>query len=403
MPPAKTRIALIGNFYPFVDKSGPHTVDLCLLLCRSSEVESVRVYGPAGANLPSLLRGRAAEFQVAWIRDDPISLLGLLLKLAANRRDHDLYVFDTILTNYGNSNLANAAGLILPGLLRLITRKSVVVYCQSYLETQDPSKIGFKVGPLSRFLVHALEGFVLRTCRVVVPLAAQQRALERAFQRPVAQYFLPYLDAIYPAISIKTNGSTAPPSSTNSELIRVLFFGTWGPQKDLTLVKAILDGLARAGILSKSIIAGSIHSRFPEYRLRLEELTALYPDGTVVLELDREFENAAFQFINADIIALPYAGSGGLSGVLQHAALFGRFAVTTDLPEMREQALRLAHECVFFSQSSGEQAASAVIKSIARAIEFKREEGTISKSLARVGRAQDAVDEFLGLVSKPDS
>jgi prepilin-type processing-associated H-X9-DG protein len=386
------KVGLFSNFYPLVGKAGPHSLDLALMLSQIDRVASVTVFAPTGSALPQGLDSNRIHLCLTWARDDPISLARALMSLVIKRRDFDVYIFDTILTNYGDTPLVNLLGLIGPAIVRVIGRTKVAVYCHSYLETQDVGKIGFQVNPIVRWGVHTLERVVLTTCKLVVPLSTQQIALQRSFGVEVEQCFLPYYDAIYSAVQLMNNRPIDLNAKRHQGKANILFFGTWGPQKDLGIVETFLERLLASGLHIRAILAGSIHTRFLTYREKLLALAHRFPPDFLELDLDEAYEVSALRFIGADAVVLPYAGSGGLSGVFQHAALYGRPIVATDLPEIREMASRLGHPCMFFPVSNPAAGADQLIELIDKAPEPFGVDGWQAGIAHRIDQARQSTE-----------
>jgi glycosyltransferase involved in cell wall biosynthesis len=327
------RIGLVGEFYPKVDKSGSFTTGLAYLLPRMRGIEHLRVYAPEGAKLSSLMIEDRIALVPIWKRNSPLSIIKALARIYRDRHLVDAFLFNMIFTTFGETPAANAMGVLFPVLVSLFTRKRVVVYAHSFLETQDVTLLGFRPTRTARIVAHALTSLVLRTTRVVVPMRFQQEVLERTFHHPVGQIFIPYLDGLMVANDPGIDPRTV---ELSKDKVRLLLFGSWSPQKDLDGSLKILRQVLDDGLPATIRIAGSVNVNFPEFREHIQEFVGNLPPGSAESILDVPDERIPEVMGSCDIIFLPYNGSGGYSGAMNMGRLYGLSVLAYDLPELHE-------------------------------------------------------------------
>jgi glycosyltransferase involved in cell wall biosynthesis len=340
------RIGLVGEFYPKIDKSGTFTAGLAYLLPRMEEIEHLRIYAPEGARISPLMNADRITLVPVWRRNSPLSIVRALARIYRERKQVDAYLFNMIFTTFGETPLANALGVLFPVLVSVLTRKRVVVYAHSFLETQDVTRLGFRPGRAAKFVAHLLTSLVLRTTRVVVPMRFQKELLERTFHHPVVQVFIPYLDGLMVA-----NDPAIDPAKValSKEKVRLLLFGAWSPQKDLTGSLKILRQALHDGLPATVRIAGSVNVNFPEYQQELQHFVEGLPSGSTETMFDVPDEKIPEVMGSCDILLLPYNGSGGYSGAMNMGRLYGLSVLAYDLPELHECDAELGAHTTFMT------------------------------------------------------
>ena len=119
-----------------------------------------------------------------------------------------------------------------------------------------------------------------------------------------------------------------------SEIPELLFFTTLAPFKGLEILLKAFCLLREEYPNLKLTIAGTGHTRFPEYgrdlKLRFSEMEGVQWLGQIAEEDVKEL------FRRARIVVLPYTASTGSSSVLYQAATWGRAVVASDLKEIHQ-------------------------------------------------------------------
>jgi hypothetical protein len=137
--------------------SGPTTTALTATLTQGCQFGSLIVFAQLGSKLPTNRSWPMVRLVPCWKREDPISLIRALRIMASHSREVDGFLFNTYLTMFGRSRMANAIGNLVPPTLALVSRKPVVVYMHNFLETQDVTELGYQPSSLQRFVVRLIE------------------------------------------------------------------------------------------------------------------------------------------------------------------------------------------------------------------------------------------------------
>lgn len=388
-------IGLIGSFYPQVLKAGSSTTGLALLLSELPGVRQVVVLGPKGSAAPRFLNTPRLRIEPIWDFDRPLSLVRCMLLLLLRRKEFDLYVFNVILRTYGDRSVANGLGLLLPTVLAWGTPAPVIVYAHSLLETQDNASLGFTPGWASRRLIRALEGVLVRSARVVVPMPVQKERLRAALGVRVDQIFIPFFDALSGYLSYAADGAPKGRTVPRDGTSRVLLFGTWSPHKDFSAVLRVATTLVSTGLRFHLTVAGRPMPDFPRVPLQIREgAGSLPPDAVRIIENVGD-EEVPRVFLESDILILPYLSSGGYSGVMNLGTFYGLTMIAYDLPEIRECASILGVRCIFVPRGD-ESALGRALRDAILSHDPSANVATRDPAF-QVGRARTAVAELVDL------
>lgn len=340
------RVGVFCNFYPSVDRLSSTSVGLVHLLSKSSAISQIQVIAPLGSALPSGIDRSKVTLCPIWQFDDPISLVRAFWQIIRIRKQLDILLFNVYLTSFGKSDLANGLGLLLPFFASFLRVRRPVVYMHNFIETQDIEALGYHRSGLGVAIAKGLERLIVHRCELVVPLASQERILERKFGRPMRWGIVPYVEAV-PGILL---GGI--PTSLAHEVeptkLRVLLFGSWGPQKDAEGIISSLAEIRVEGFPVEIVLAGGVNPNFPEYQARLKSLTSRLDPGSFELKADVPESQVAELFRSCDAIILPYTGSGGYSAVMNLSAYYGLPILAYDIPDLRECAAAIGTSCRFF-------------------------------------------------------
>jgi glycosyltransferase involved in cell wall biosynthesis len=336
----RRRIAVFGTFYPVHQYAGCSTTGIVLALAIGGRTDRITVYCQRGARLPPSVSADRVVLRPVWSQDDPGSLLRALLEILRDRQEFDLLLVNTYVTAFGRRSASNVAGMLLPTLAAVGGRRPVTTYLHNLVETQDVEALGYSPGRFARAVARALEWGVLRSGTAVVPLEHQARRIRTVFGTPVTSLLLPYVEGVASVLALPTDRAVdLGPADAPT---RLLIFGSIGPQKDIVGVLRRLDGLAqRAGRTAVVTLAGTVNPRFPDARKELDQLLPQLRSLSVVQAGPVSEDEVVPFLLRHDAVLLPYHATGGISGVLNLAALAGLDVIAYDHPQLREQAERL--------------------------------------------------------------
>ena len=143
-----------------------------------------------------------------------------------------------------------------------------------------------------------------------------------------------------------------------TESCELLFFTTLAPYKGLELLIEAFSRLRRETPHLRLTIAGTAHTRFPNYA---GELKNRYGEAQGIQWLGQVSEdNVKDLFRHARLVVLPYAASTGSSSVLFQAATWGRTVVASDLEETRKLALENNLLIQFFEKNNPESLCDSI-------------------------------------------
>jgi len=342
-------VSFFGTFYPEHDLVGSVSTGLVRFLSESDGIDRIRVFAQRGAAFPQGWGVPTERMQLipTWQPDRPLSLVRALVSLFRAGKLSDIYLFNMHMTYCGRSRIANGIGLLLPVIVRFLTRRPVVTYMHNLLETQDVISLGYYPSLWTKLIVKLLEFNLVRNTRLIVPLQSQAQAIARAFNRKVDVLPLPNIEGAWSVASSNITDATR-----NLGEVRVLLFGNWGPAKDLPGALASLDALRAKGYRISVTVAGSYGSHHLEWKQRLAELRDFYSKrGFSFLSTVPEDEVFGL-FMRNDVLLLPYNSTGGYSGVMNLGSLSGASIIAYDLPQLREYEGILRSGTQFISPQS---------------------------------------------------
>jgi len=138
----------------------------------------------------------------------------------------------------------------------------------------------------------------------------------------------------------------------------LLFFTTLAPYKGLELLIEAFTGLHSEYPHLRLTIAGTAHTRFPNYAQELK--TRFYETHGIQWLGQVSEDDVKDLFQRARIVILPYAASTGSSSVLYQAATWGRAVVASDLREIRKMTLENNLQVEFFENNSVEKLCDSI-------------------------------------------
>jgi len=149
-----------------------------------------------------------------------------------------------------------------------------------------------------------------------------------------------------------------PEMLNETEACELLFFTTLAPYKGLELLIEAFNGLRSEYPHLRLTIAGTTHTRFPNYA---QELKTRFNATQGIQWLGQVSEDDVKDlFQRARIVILPYAASTGSSSVLYQAATWGRAVVASDLREIRKMTLENNLQVEFFENNSVEKLCDSI-------------------------------------------
>lgn len=390
------RIALFAAYYPMTSRAGGGATGLSLLLSQSPRLGQLVVYGPSGAESPPAADPARLVLRTVWAPDDWPSLLGALRQMTRDAPELDGYLFSITVTTFGKSAPVNGLGLLLPILVRALTGKPVVVIMHNFVETQDAAAAGYAYPPILLRVARFVERLVVTQTKTVVGLESQKRIVESTVGGTVTYVPMLFMDAVNSYLS-------APPPTrvgrSASGPVRVLLFGSWGPYKDMDGALTALRALVDRGEELEVTVAGAAHPHFPEYEARLEGWRRGLPGARFRFVGHVPEDGIRALFESHDVLLMPYLASGGFSGVMNFAALYGLPIIAYDEAQLRECARSLDASAQFIARGDVDGLASA-LGAVREARAAAAVQGSEAPETPRwLTRARQSAEDLLSLIA----
>ena len=234
---------------------------------------------------------------------------------------------------FGKSPLSNLSGLLTP--LSAARMFPTVVTLHELIELADLRALNAPGGALAPF-----------GARLLTWIATQADVICLTMQHYADWLSARGVDCAY----IPIGAYHEPELLNEEEACELLFFTTLAPYKGLKLlIEAFLRLRAEFPQL-RLTIAGTSHSRFPNYGY---ELKNNFNGAHGIRWLGQVSEDEVKDlFRRAKVVVLPYAASTGSSSVLYQAATWGRAVVASDLDEIRKMTLENNLRVQFFENNN---------------------------------------------------
>lgn len=211
------------------------------------------------------------------------------------------------------------------------------------LETQEIEKLGYSPGRFTRISVFVMEWLLAHTTRLMVPLPSQSAIAKERLHANVRHVIFPFIEGAYASEILASRSSFTGAQSTQ----RIVFFGTWGPQKDLKGALDLIRSISADVPNVQTVVAGPVNMHFPEF---VEEVRAMEqsmpPDRLQFVGIVPE-ENLPDLFLDASLAFMPYRATGGYSAALNVAAALGTRVVAYNVKELIEFDKLIAAGTVF--------------------------------------------------------
>lgn len=271
------------------------------------------------------------EIDYCWQPDSLHARQAILSRV--KQLNPDLIWFNLGTSVFGKSPMPNLAGLLTPvSAMRMFP---TVVTLHELVELADLRALNAPGGP-----------FAPLGARLLTRIATQADVVCLTMQHYADWLSARDLDCAY----IPIGAYHEPELLDEAGNCELLFFTTLAPYKGLELLIKAFTRLRADYPHLRLIIAGTAHTRFPDYG---RELKACFNGSHGIQWLGQVSEDEVQGlFQRAQIVVLPYTASTGSSSVLYQAATWGRAVVASDLSETRKLALEADLQVQFFENNN---------------------------------------------------
>jgi glycosyltransferase involved in cell wall biosynthesis len=279
------------------------------------------------------------EIDYCWQPDSLNARQTILSRV--KRLNPDLIWFNLGASIFGKSPLSNLSGLFTP--MSAARRFPTVVTLHEVVELADLRALNAPGG-----------SFAPWGARLLTSIATQADVVCLTMQ-----HYADWLSARGVECAHIPIGAYHEPELLNeTDACELLFFTTLAPYKGLELLIEAFTGLRSEYPHLRLTIAGTAHTRFPNYA---QELKTRFTETQGIQWLGQVSEDDVKDlFRRSRIVILPYAASTGSSSVLYQAATWGRAVVASDLREIRKMTLENNLQVEFFENNSVEKLCNSI-------------------------------------------
>ena len=257
------------------------------------------------------------------------------------KHSYDVLFVNSFPTSQGNSNLSNLLYLLVPLFVsRAFHTRIIILYHNSPFLT-DFASLGYTktIDKIKSMFLKIIERSMFKTCEVYMLLDTYVKRIRSIVPGShVDKIEFPYLGGF---ATLYLNGvlerNEMITDSVHENILTVLLFGFWGPQKDLSTA---LKGIRLAKQESKSIrcvLAGTVNFHFDSDRANFNNIKKEYSDVLDHIIDYVDTKDMFALFLNSDLVVLPYRTPGGFSAVGAVSSLFDLEIVVPEFDEYLDQ------------------------------------------------------------------
>lgn len=332
-------LAIVSPFPPSITGIGQYGYHVARSLASSRLFSQLTILAGSVKNGQHPNHLGLTEIDYCWQPDSLNARQIILSRL--KRLNPDLIWFNLGASIFGKSPLSNLSGLFTP--MSAARRFPTVVTLHEVVELADLHALNAPGGSLAPLGARLLTSIATQADVVCLTM----------------QHYADWLSARGVECTHIPIGAYHEPELLNeSDACELLFFTTLAPYKGLELLIEAFTGLRSEYPHLRLTIAGTAHTRFPNYA---QELKSRFDKTHGIQWLGQVSEDAVKDlFRQARIVILPYAASTGSSSVLYQAATWGRAIVASDLHEIRKITVENNLQVEFFENNSVESLCDSI-------------------------------------------
>jgi glycosyltransferase involved in cell wall biosynthesis len=327
-------LVIVSPFPPAITGIGQYGYHITRGLATSGVFTRINVLAGSHINGQTPNHLGITEIEYCWTPGELNARQAILS--GVKRLNPDLVWFNAGVSIFGKSPWLNFSGLLTPMLIQRMGYPTVVTQ-HELVELTDLRALNAPGGLFAKTGAQLLTGITARADLVCLTMKNYADWLSArgvdCMHIPIGAYHEPELLA-------------------DSDAQELLFFTTLAPFKGLELLLKAFEILRCEFPGLKLTIAGSTHTRFPNYAQELKSLNEA-KDGINWLGQTSE-DDVMELFRRAQIVVLPYSASTGSSSVLYQAATWGRPVVASDLNEIRKLVAESNLQVEFFKSGNVE-------------------------------------------------
>ena len=324
-------LVIVSPFPPSITGIGQYGYHLTRALANSGLFSRLTVLAGAAQRGEHPNHLGLTELDYCWQPDSLQARQAILSRL--KRLNPDLVWFNLGASIFGRSPLSNLSGLMTPMIAARIF--PTVATLHELVELADLRALNAPGGALAPL-----------GARLLTRIATQADVICLTMQ-----HYAEWLDARgVDCAHIPIGAYHEPELLGETESSELLFFTTLAPYKGLELLIDAFRQLRGEIPQLRLTIAGTAHTRFPNYA---HELRERFGEAHGIRWLGQVSEDEVKDlFRRSQIVVLPYAASTGSSSVLYQAATWGRAVVASDLNEIRSLTFENNLRVQFFENNN---------------------------------------------------
>jgi glycosyltransferase involved in cell wall biosynthesis len=332
-------LVIVSPFPPSITGIGQYGYHVTRSLANSGLFSQLTILAGSTKNGQRPNHLGLTEIDYCW-QPDSLNARHIILS-RVKRLNPDLIWFNLGASIFGKSPLSNLSGLFTP--MSAARRFPTVVTLHEVVELADLRALNAPGGSLAPWGARLLTNIATQADVVCLTM----------------QHYADWLSARGVDCTHIPIGAYHEPEMLNeTEACELLFFTTLAPYKGLELLIEAFTGLRSEYPHLRLTIAGTAHTRFPNYA---QELKARFNETKGIQWLGQVSEDDVKDlFRRARIVILPYAASTGSSSVLYQAATWGRAVVASDLREIRKMTLENNLQVEFFENNRVEKLCDSI-------------------------------------------
>lgn len=333
------KIAVVGNILGHGNTYSEWTTSFIIAMSKVKNIEMIVVYCPVPNKEEEIILPKKCSIVPIIDYKKPLTLFSLPQYIKKENFDQVIFIYGP--TAFGSSTLSNFLGMIIPLIVQKDRKKKVKIINQGSALTHNSKSLGYN-SILDRIRVYILtfiEKYVYKRVKTYFQLKYYCDQIAQKYGKKLVGGMLmsDFLDPLTTLYLNNADDKEYLTRSKNTNQLRLLLHGFWGPQKDPETALISVKNLKKKIPNLQLTISGGINNHFPNYQKYFKELLTKYQDV-----IDNNFEYIKEKdlmelFINNDIVLMPYNASGGQSGVLEMGSFFENVVVCSDFPEFREE------------------------------------------------------------------
>lgn len=336
-------LVIVSPFPPSITGIGQYGYHITRALAKSGAFSRLTVLAGSQINGTTPNHLGTTEIDYCWQPSQWNARTAILSRV--KRLNPDLIWFNLGASIFGKSPWINISGLFTPMVAQRLGYPTIITL-HELVELTDLRALDAPGGPLAPF-----------GARLLTYIATQADILCLTMRHYMNRLSARRVDCAH----IPIGAYHEPELLGESNVPELLFFTTLAPFKGLEILFEAFCLLREEYPKLKLTVAGTDHTRFPEYgrdlKMRFSAMDGVQWLGQIPEEDVKEL------FRRAQIVVLPYTASTGSSSVLYQAATWGRAVVASDLNEIQKLVSESDLHIEFF-RSGDVQSLCNVIRSL---------------------------------------